>query len=62
MTIGDYEPDDAFDVAPPDPEQVARKHAEYLGDRWDRLDDGEQARRILAFGLLLGWLHRSGGV
>jgi len=64
--FGDFDDDDATDVAPADPEQVARKlHrlqvAEMLESRrWDDLDRSEQLRHILVIGRLLAWLRRQG--
>jgi hypothetical protein len=61
--IGDYEPDDAYDpTAPPDPEQVARKLAEYTGEDWEHLTAGTRLRRLEAVRLLLEWLRRSGAL
>ena len=55
--IGDFEPADAFDVAPPDPVQVARKFAALEDGRWADLDDAE---RVAVFAALLAWLRREG--
>lgn len=64
--FGDFDDDDAFDTAPADPEQVARKlqriRAEYGQEtiRWEELDDAGRAVRIAVVTLLLAWLRRQG--
>jgi len=58
--FGDFEEEDAYDVAPADPEQVARRYAQYEGVRWDDLLDTERARRIVVIALLIAWLRRQG--
>jgi len=58
--FGDYEDADAFDTAPADPEQVARKLVELDGGDWRDLDDEHQARRIAIVVALLAWLRRQG--
>ena len=55
--IGDFEPADAFDVAPPDPEQVARKFAALEGGRYE---DPVDPARVAAFAALLAMLRREG--
>jgi hypothetical protein len=60
--FGDFEDADAFDTAPPDAEQVARKLAEYNGDNWDELTDEQQAGRVAVLVLLLAWLRRQGAL
>ena len=67
MTFGDFEDDDAFDVEPADPEQVARKLHGWLRDDgleladWDVLDLAEQTLRIIIAARLLSWLRLQGG-
>ncbi len=60
--IGDFEEADAYDTAPPDPEQVARKLAALEGGGWDDLPADEQTRRRQVIGDLLAWLRRQGGI
>lgn len=68
MTFGDSDPDDAYDTAPPDPVQVARRLHEYrqavedpFPVSWDMLTDEQRAdavevmRRLLAWGRRQGW-------
>lgn len=62
MTIGDFEEADAFDTAPPDPEQVAIKLVALDGGGWDDLPADEKARRITVIVALLAWLRRQGGI
>jgi hypothetical protein len=60
--FGDFDPDDAFDTEPPDPEQVARLYVRYhpLIPRWDDLDDGEKRMLIGVFVKLVATLRRQG--
>lgn len=58
--FGDYETDDAFDTAPADPEQVARKLYALEGGVWDELDANQRAGRLAVIVLLLAWLRRQG--
>ena len=60
MSIGDFEPDDAYDTAPADPEQVARKLVELEGGAWANLSYEQRDARIAVIALLLGWLRRQG--
>lgn len=60
--FGDFENDDAFDTAPPDAEQVARKYASYSGVDWDGLTPQQRSTRIERFVKLLAWLRRQGGI
>ena len=66
MTFGDFDDDDAYDTAPADPEQVARKlHELRRGEGleaggWDTLSELERARRILVVGALIVWGRRQG--
>lgn len=68
MTFGDFDEDDAYDTAPPDPEQVARKlHAirverglEY--DDWDALTEERRALHVAIIGRLLAYGRRQGWV
>jgi hypothetical protein len=65
-TFGDFTDDDAYDPAPADPEQVARKlHALRAEDGfevtpWDRLGPGERAALVAIVAALLAWLRRQG--
>lgn len=65
-TFGDFDEDDAFDLEPADPEQVARKLHELrlLEGRetvdWDALDDVERGRLIQIIFVLLAWMLRQG--
>jgi hypothetical protein len=64
--FGDFDPDDAYDTEPADPEQVARKiqelrHAHNLSaERWDDLSPAGRANRVVIATLLLAWLRRQG--
>jgi hypothetical protein len=66
--FGDYEPDDAYDPAPADPEQVARKihtlRREVEDDlpAWEDLDPVDQERKLLIAYVLLEWLRRQGSM
>lgn len=60
--FGDFDDDDAFDTAPADAEQVARKLHELEGGRWRNLTDEQQAARVAILVLLLAWLRRSGAL
>lgn len=62
MTFGDFDPDDAYDVEPPDAEQVARKLHQLEGGRWDDLTDEQKAARTVLLALLLAWLRRQGAL
>ena len=66
MTFGDYEADDAYDLAPADPLQVAvrlhqirRREALEAAD-WDDLDDAERGVRVQIVTVLLAWGRRGG--
>lgn len=65
-TFGDFDDEDAFDLEPADPEQVARKiHELRLRENlenveWDRLDQWERAAIITVVVGLLAWLRRQG--
>lgn len=65
-TFGDFENDDAFDTAPADPEQVARKlqrlrlDAGLAMDDWDDLTDEQRHATLAVVVLLLAWLRRQG--
>jgi len=61
-TFGDFDDDDAFDTADPDPEQVARKIAALEGLAWSNVPDEWRAARIAAAARLLAWLRRQGGL
>lgn len=64
--FGDFDPDDALDTAPADPEQVARRlhllrrreGLESVG--WDDLYDLDRARRVMLVEALLDWMRRQG--
>ena len=64
--FGDFDPDDALDTEPADPEQVARKLHRYRQEdepmvpNWDELDPGEKLLLIARVGRLLAWLRRQG--
>jgi hypothetical protein len=66
--FGDFDPDDALDTEPADPEQVARRlHALRRRDGfetidWDDLDDGERGALVQIVAALLGWLRRQGAL
>lgn len=66
--FGDYTEDDAYDPAPPDPEQVARKLHEVRLDaglersEWTELAADEQSLRVEVVFAVLGWLRRQGGI
>jgi hypothetical protein len=68
VTFGDLDSDDAFDTAPPDAVQVARRLQEYRQTvedppppSWHDLTDDQRAvavevmRRLLAWGRRQGW-------
>lgn len=66
MTFGDFDPADAVDVEPADPEQVAVKlqalrlaHG-FTSTRWRDLTDAQRAARIALVAALLAWLRRQG--
>jgi hypothetical protein len=64
--FGDFDADDAFDTAPADPEQVARKLHRLRMARgfefgpWDRLGEPERGELIAIVADLLAWLRRQG--
>jgi len=65
--FGDFDPDDALDTEPADPEQVAAKlhrlrRDEGLDDGrdWDELPISERILFILIVTKLLDWLRRQG--
>lgn len=64
--FGDYTNDDAFDTAPADPEQVARRlhqlrQREGLdGADWDDLADTDRGRLVQIIVVLLAWGRRGG--
>jgi hypothetical protein len=66
VTFGDYTDDDAYDPAPADPEQVARKLHRFRRDgalepvEWDDLSDDQRAVLVAVVARLLAWLRRSG--
>ena len=64
--FGDFDPDDALDTEPADPEQVARKLHRYRQEdepmlaNWDELDAGERVLIIGRITRLLAWMKRQG--
>ena len=65
--FGDFDPDDALDTEPADPEQVAIKlhrlrRNEGLDDGrdWDELTIAQRILLILIVNKLLDWLRRQG--
>lgn len=64
--FGDFDPDDAVDTEPADPEQVAiRLHAirraqSFESQTWDQLSPAQRAVRIAIVAELLDWLRRQG--
>lgn len=67
-TFGDFDPDDALDHEPADPEQVARKlHALRQEEGreqqdWEQLTDAERILLALIVARLLSWLRRQGSL
>lgn len=66
MTFGDFDVNDAYDTAPADPEQVARRLQRYRRDRgldpagWDDLTPAQRLLLIAVVADLLAWLRRQG--
>jgi hypothetical protein len=60
--FGDWEDDDAFDLEPADPEQVARKLVQLEGGDWDVLTDEQRGGRVEIVVRLLAWLRRQGSL
>lgn len=64
--FGDFDPDDALDTEPADPEQVAIKLHRYQRDddpglpEWESLSFDEKRRAIEIMVRLLNWLRRQG--
>jgi hypothetical protein len=64
--FGDFDPDDAFDNEPADPEQVARKLHRVRrehgleGMTWADLSDERQALLVTISGRVLAWMRRQG--
>lgn len=64
--FGDFDPDDAFDTEPADPEQVARKLHGYRQEDepglpdWDDLSNIDKAILVNRLSRLLAWLRRQG--
>ena len=64
--FGDFDDPDAFDTAPADPEQVARRLHELRRREgfeivdWEALDDVERLALVQVVAALLMWLHRQG--
>lgn len=65
-SFGDFDPDDALDHEPADPEQVARKlHAlrqrdDFEAADWEALSEGERLALVAIMAALLSWLRRQG--
>jgi hypothetical protein len=66
--FGDFDPDDALDTEPADPEQVARRLHAYRRDRglegrsFDELTLAQRAVVISIAAALLAWLRRQGAL
>jgi hypothetical protein len=66
--FGDFDPDDALDTEPADPEQVVRKWHRFRQDdepdvpNWDDLSDAEKARLIARMARLIALLRRQGAM
>jgi hypothetical protein len=64
--FGDFTDDDAFDTAPADAEQVARKLQRFRidagldGTAWGALEPDERTRLVEVALRLLAWLRRAG--
>lgn len=65
--FGDFDPADAYDPSPADPEQVARRlhrlrvgHGLEAGYAWEDLTGAQRAARVAVVVALLAWLRRSG--
>ena len=64
MTFGDFDPADAADVEPPDPEQVARKlHALRRAEgfeplNWPDVLPADRGALVQIIAVLLDWLDR----
>jgi hypothetical protein len=63
--FGDFDEQDAFDLAPPDAEQVVRKLLRYRMEiegsaDWSDLTDEQMQMEITAMVRLLAWLRRQG--
>jgi hypothetical protein len=64
--FGDFEPDDAYDTEPADPEQVAIKLQKLRRDaglddvEWERISTSERATIIEVVAALLTWMRRQG--
>ena len=64
--FGDFDPDDAIDTEPADPEQVAIKFHRYWREEfpespdWESLQPQERIMRIAIFVRLLAWMRRQG--
>jgi hypothetical protein len=58
--FGDHVPDDTFDTAEADPEQLARKLAVLEGIDWDAMTDDWRRVRLARMVRFVEWLTRSG--
>ena len=66
VEFGDFDPADALDTAPADPEQVARRihrlryeHGFEI-ERWEQLTDSERSALVTIVVALLAWGRRQG--
>lgn len=66
--FGDYDDNDAFDTAPPDPLQVAiklhrlRQERERESVDWESLSDSERLILVAIVSRLIEWLRRQGAI
>jgi hypothetical protein len=60
--FGDFDPEDAYDNDPPDPEQVAMKLVHFEGGRWDDYTSEDRKFRVQAIARLLETLRRQGTI
>jgi hypothetical protein len=58
--FGDWEPDDSFDTADVDAEQLARKLAFLEGIKWEDMTEEWRAIRLVRMLRFVEWLTRSG--
>lgn len=65
-SFGDFDPDDALDHEPADPEQVARKLIQLQIRHgvetvpWDEMSAERRALRVYVVASLLEWMRRQG--
>lgn len=66
ITFGDFDPDDAVDHEPADPEQVAirlhelRKREGFEVQAWQDLTPADRGALVQMIAVLLAWLRRQG--